>query len=213
MKELNRTDRLTIATVLLAIVFIIGLVTMRQPDIPFSLTASQTLDQITTSSDLISPEEVMKIVTHNDNGNLIIDLRSPVDYRRSHIDNATNIPIQELLSKESMAFFEEAKSQGAIIVLYGKDQLEANSAWMILRQIGFDNLRVMPGGFKYYSCLVNKFEDPEISKTLIVDEPLVNFKAVLDSLGTPGSRPEVTERPEPVKIIKREKKSAAEGGC
>jgi len=213
MKELNRTDRLTIATVFLAIVFIIGLVTMRQPDTSFTLTASQTLDQITTSSDLISPEEVNQLVTQNDNQHYIIDLRSPVDYRRSHIDNATNIPIQELLSKESMAFFEMAKTQKSNVILYGKDQLEANSAWMILRQIGFDNLLVMPGGFNYYSFLVNKFEDAEISKTFIVDEPLVNFKAILDSLGTPGSKPEVTERPEPVKIIKREKKSAAEGGC
>ena len=36
-----------------------------------------------------------------------------------------------------------------VAILYGKDQLETNSPWMLLCQLGFDNIKVLFGGYDY----------------------------------------------------------------
>jgi len=213
MKELNRTDRLTIATLLIAVILIIGLVTLKQPEVPFTRSADETVKMIVSSQDIIIPEDVISIVKQNDKNYFLVDIRNPIEYQKSHIGQAKNIPIQEILESRNLKDFKEFAETKTTIILYGKDQLEANGAWLILKQTGFDNIKVMAGGFDYYSGARNEQSLPGIRPGYMVEEPNSDYNAILKNLGSPASKSTGSMAPEPVKVIKREKKSAAEGGC
>ena len=97
MKELNRTDRLTIATIAFAMILLIGFITLKEPEIEYSHDIKSTLDLVINSSDKISPEELLTSLKQNENKYFAIDLRNPVNYQQYHIEGALNIPIQDLL--------------------------------------------------------------------------------------------------------------------
>jgi rhodanese-related sulfurtransferase len=212
MKELNRTDRLTIATILVAVILVIGLVTLKKPDIPYARSAEETARLIIAAEDVISPEEVASVVTQSDDKFYLVDVRNPIEYHKSHIGQAVNIPVPEVLDRNNRKTFSQLADDGVTIVLYGKDQLEANGVWLVLKQTGYNNIRVLSGGYDYYAGKSNApATSPEIPGYL-VEKPRCDYKAVLSSYGSTGSSTE-TKAPEPVNIIKKEKKSATEGGC
>jgi rhodanese-related sulfurtransferase len=214
MKELNRTDRLTIASLLIAVIFLIGYFTLRTPDIRFSRSVAESIPLIVSGTDIIYPEDVAVIAESNDKGYYIVDLRSPVEYRKAHIANSSNIPVQNILDTETQEILKKLKNDSITVVLYSHDQLQANSAWVILKEIGFDNIRVMPGGFDYYSNSSLDFYDLPAIPVYMTEEPKYDFWGILDSLsgGQPSGNVNLNSA-EPIQIIKKEKKSHAEGGC
>lgn len=214
MKELNRTDRLTIASLLVVAILVIGFITLKRPDIEFTRSIEQSIPLIQTGQDIIYPEDVAGIAETNDVAYFIIDLRSPEDFHKSHIGNAQNIPVQDLLDEENLRLIKELEKDSIIIILYGHDQLQANGAWMLLKQMAFDNIRVMPGGFDYYSTSsLDLYNLPAIPEYM-VEEPKYDFFGVLDSLSVdqPAVNANISAS-ESIKVIKRGKKSQAEGGC
>lgn len=212
MKELNRTDRLTIATVIVAVIFIVGLVTLKKPEIPYSQSAKEMVNMLATNKDYITPEEVEKIVNDKDPHYYIIDVRNPVDFRKSHIGNAINISSQQILDETNRNNFADLAREGVTIILYGKDQLDANGAYVMLKQTGIENVKVMPGGFEYYSRMISGQIPVSGSNGYLVEKPEINYKEVMDSLGT-KAQTEERQEPKKLNIIKREKKTKVEGGC
>lgn len=214
MKELNRTDRLTIAALIVAAILVIGFITLKRPDIEFTRSLEQSIPLLKSGQDNIYPKDVAGIVESGDATFFIIDLRSPEDFHKSHIGNAQNIPLQDLLASENLRLIKKLAKDSIIIVLYGHDQLQANGAWMLLKQLAFDNIKVMPGGFDYYSTSsLDLYELPEIP-VYMVEEPKYDYRGVLDSLS--GDQPVENlniNANEPVQVIKRKKKSNTEGGC
>jgi rhodanese-related sulfurtransferase len=212
MKELNRTDRLTIASLLVTAILIVGLATLKQPEVQYRHTINETVNMLESSGNFISPVEVKNALIIDDESLILVDIRSPVDYQKSHIVPAINIPMQEILEKQHLKNFSDLSKKNKTIVLYGKNQTEANGAWLILKQAGFDNVLVMEGGYQYYSSMGKEIIISAAYQSNNAEKPAYNFKAVLDSLGAPISSQTATN-PEPVKVIKKEKKSSAEGGC
>jgi rhodanese-related sulfurtransferase len=211
MKELNRTDRLTIASILFAIILVIGLLTIKKPAMQFTRSIDETLGLITSSGDIITAKELRTGAVVSSGNLLLVDLRSPVDYQKSHIDGAVNIPIQDILDLQNLENFEKPGEGSKIVVLYGNGQVDANSAWLILKQLGYDNVKVLSGGYEYYMTLATDQGNAENAE-FMVENPIVNYSDELKKLGT-TSVTSGEKKPEAVKIIKREKKTAAEGGC
>lgn len=211
MKELNRTDRLTIATILVAIILVIGLVTIKKPEVQYKYGIDETLSMILSSDDVISPAEIAGLISQNSGGFLLVDVRSPLDYQKSHIENAVNIPSQELLDRKNLKAFSRLSDESKTVILYGQDQLDANGAWMVLKQVGYKNIRVLSGGYEHFSSLEM---NPAASALpdYKAEKPVVNYQEELKKLGTPETSAG-SDKPEPIKVIKREKKTAAEGGC
>jgi len=212
MKELNRTDRLTIATILVAVILVIGLVTLKKPEIPYTRSADETVSMIISSEDVILPEEVASISKQTDDKYFLVDVRTPIDYHKAHIGQALNIPVQEVLNRQNLKTFSKLSDDGVTIVLIGKDQLEANGVWLVLKQTGYDNIRVMAGGYDYYASMGRSLSSSSEIPEYLVEKPRYDFRAVLDSFGTAGASSAI-KAPEPVNIIKKGGKSTAEGGC
>ena len=150
MKELNRTTRLIIAAVFAILVIAVGYLTMHRPALVYRQTTVEIVAKASDTSCLVSPVTLKAALELKDNKTVLIDVRNTDEYSKGHIGNAINIPVRDLLENRSLKKIKEISKARAMVVLYGKDQLQASSPCMILQQLGIDNVKVLEGGYSYY---------------------------------------------------------------
>ena len=56
-----------------------------------------------------------------------------------------------MLSDKTLKKFDQYAKDSIAIVLYGNIQTDANGPWMMLKQLGYTDVKVMLGGYNYYS--------------------------------------------------------------
>ncbi|MEE0866005.1 MAG: rhodanese-like domain-containing protein [Clostridia bacterium] len=69
-------------------------------------------------------------------GAILVDVRSPQEYREGHLEGAMLIPEYELMSKHSKIF----ESKDEIIVLYCSNGLRSKKAQRKLEKLGYTNV-------------------------------------------------------------------------
>ncbi len=212
MKENNRTKRLSIASVIFIAVIIIGLITIRKPDLEYKLNPEQLLEAILENTDEIYPEDVEYFVEFEEPGYACIDLRSPYEFVKGHISGSINIPANELLEKENMETFDGFVKDSLIVILIAETQTEAIGPWMLLKQLGYNNLHVMLGGWNYYANPIDPYDMPEIAPYL-VEEAKYDFMTIMETLGSNPNIGQSADAPEMVIPTRKKKSSAVEGGC
>ncbi|HKJ78574.1 MAG TPA: rhodanese-like domain-containing protein, partial [Prolixibacteraceae bacterium] len=160
MKKINN---LVIGAVAFVVIILIALISISQPEHPYELSQEETLEIVLASAEMeVIPEEI-KFLKENSSVTLyIIDLRSQEEFGIGHIEGAMNIPQSSILEEENMEFFQSLDSTRTAI-LYGRDQIQANGPWMILKQLGIDNVKVLKGGYQYYST--NSLDIKNMPKT------------------------------------------------
>lgn len=128
--------------------------------------------------------------------------------------NAINIPLTELLSKETLESFDNYVRDTITIVLYANNQTEANGSWMLLKQLGYSDILVLLGGYECYSKEFSEDEDiPEIPE-YYVETPKYDFAQIMleaSSNQITGNESEIVS--EPIIPIRKKKKTVVEGGC
>lgn len=97
-----------------------------------------------------------------------------------------------------------------MVALYGKDIEEANIPFLLLYQLGYDNLKLVNAENRFSQ---NKL----ITQTTDFEKPTANIRAFIDE-SVKNSKTKVVEKeiiPVPKKIItvKKKKKKPLEGGC
>lgn len=215
MKDTNqRTNRLTIAALFFVAIIIIGFVTLRKPDFEFKLNPEQTLEQVLSFEDEMTPEEAEDIIWDSKPGYQFVDLRNPYEFAKGHIENAVNIPGKSIFSDESMEFFNKMLHDSMIVVVYDYNQSMANGPWIVLKQLGFENVKILLGGYGYYSGeTYDMFYESEIPQYL-VEEPKFSFAEIMEELSSSeGIDQSGNAQTEVVIPVRKKKKSAVEGGC
>jgi phage shock protein E len=81
------------------------------------------------SSNQISPTEANRLV---DEGALVVDVRTPMEFAQGHINGAVNIPVQELSRR-----LEEFGAKDRDIVLYCRSGNRSSQARQMLVREGF----------------------------------------------------------------------------
>ena len=202
--------RILIAVSIFVIVIIIGILTIHKPEVSYTLTPEQTLGNALSLADEIFPEDIVYIVEDTMPGYQLIDIRTPYDYIKGHIQSAVNIPYNIMLEEENLDFLRALDQDSVIIILYGNDQSQANCPWMLLRQIGIENVKVMLGGYDYFSTgILDLYDMPDIPEYL-VEEPKYDFPELIQNNAAQDVNVEEAE----IILPKRKKKeAAAEGGC
>jgi rhodanese-related sulfurtransferase len=147
MKELSKTNRLTIVVSAFVLVILIGLITLRRPEVTYSLTPEECLTLLTDPAVTVSPEKADSLLRDPSGKTIAVDVRTSVAYDRGHMDGAANIPLRELFSRVSRSFFRNAAKSGKAVLLYGSTRQQANSAWMMLMQTGSKGLLVYGSNF------------------------------------------------------------------
>ncbi|MCF8367509.1 MAG: hypothetical protein K9G76_00610 [Bacteroidales bacterium] len=215
MKELKRTRRLIIVSIIFVFIIIIGLISLRKPDFEYQLSTNEMLEEIYNIENEMLPDEAMEIMAYGDSSYQFIDLRNPYDFNKGFLGNAINIPVSDILEKESFEFFNQLEEDSVILVLYAENQLQANGAWMILKQLGFSNIKILLGGYSYISNEnIDFYNLPDVPE-YFVEEPFMDFATLIEEASNPDKSEAFTTDNDTQKItpLKRKKKSASEGGC
>ena len=165
MKELEKTKRISISAVLFLLVILVAILTFKKPKHVFDKNSKTTLETIVSKDYILSTDglNAMQPGTY-----AIIDIRSNFEFAKGHFENATNIATHQLLEDNSIDFFNTLKNSNKTIVLYGKNADEANSAWMLLYQLGYDNTKILS---VLTSSENNKFQTTNYT----VEKPAVNY--------------------------------------
>ena len=204
MKELEKTKRISIAATLFILAVIIGLLTYKRPKNIYAINTKDTLEKITSKNYLVTLNDL------NNPDDVIIDIRSQYEYEKGHLENAINIYAPEILSEDNLKVFDELKESNKTAILYGNNPQEVNAPFLILYQLGYENIKLLTIENSY---LQNKL----ISKNSVIEKSEADITAFINESIKKANTVEtvkvVVAPPKKVITIEKKKKAPAEGGC
>ncbi len=139
-------------------------------------------------------------------GKQIIDIRSAEVFSQGHPQNAVNIPVRQLLEKESQQWIGELTENGKEVILCGANELQATGPWLLLQQLGYKNILLFKGGISNSGELVDT--DLASSETSVIDITALRSNSDVDQ--SPAKQ-EVKKKSEAVIPVR--KASSSGGGC
>lgn len=200
MKELEKTKRISIAATLFILAVLIGLLTYKRPKNIYAINTKDTLEKITSENYYITLEEL------KNPDYVLIDIRNQYEYEKGHLENAINIYAAEILSNDNSKVFDELKESKKTAILYGNNPEEVNAPFLILYQLGYDNIKLLAIENSY---LQNKL----ISKNTVIEKSEADVTAFINESVTVDTVKVVVAPPKKVITVQKKKKAAAEGGC
>lgn len=181
---------------------------------PYKLTASQMLEEVNTRTQFVAPETVADMIVQKDQTLQLIDVRSQDEFEQFSLPGAINIPIADLLSDQ---YTDVLNQDVKMNVFYSNGTLTANEAWIITRQLGYNNNYVLEGGLNYWFANILNPQQPASTSS---DEEFARYdfrKAASQALGGGGAseaQASATTLAGPKPAVKAApKKKKAAGGC
>ncbi len=161
----------------------------------------------------ITPDAIADMLVQKDPSLRLIDVRTPEEFDAYSMPGAVNIPLSNLLAEE----YTDILNQDAYVnVFYSNGSVYANQAWMITRQLGYENNFVLEGGLNYWFGNILSPQEPTQTSP---DEEFARYdfrKSAAAALGgggvvsTEAASPAV-KAVKPAVTAKAKKKPA--GGC
>lgn len=209
MKELEKTKRISISAVLFLLVILIAVLTFKKPTYVFANNSETTLNEIVSNNYIITLEQLKAMDTDQ---YILVDIRSNFEYAKGHLDSAVNISTHQILESNNIDFFDNLKNNNKIASLYGKNPEEVNSAWMLLYQLGYNNVKIL--------CIETNYIDNQFEvKNYSLEKPSLNYAQTMKAakktttIADTKSNDTKIEAPKKVIITKKKKKRVPEGGC
>ncbi|MCY1720353.1 rhodanese-like domain-containing protein [Prolixibacteraceae bacterium Z1-6] len=203
--------RTLIALSVFVVLLIVGFLTMKKPLMSYQLNMTQSVEELTESEAYFFPWELEGVINKETTDVVLFDIRNNFVFGQGHIPGAENISANNLSSEENIARLEELKKMNVTVVLYGDDELHANGPWMLFRQVGYDNVKLLLGGYKYY------FEHKEdLAATIDDDGYYIGFpRHNYAEMAAPkdGSAAGTSNERQEVQVQRRKKTVVAAGGC
>ena len=214
IKHVHETNpKRTFVTVIIFIaIIIVGLLTIRSPKLKYKLSPKQTVELVTQEEHVMYPYELEDILNGKIDTVVLIDIRDRFEFGRGHINGAENISAITLLNDENIKRLEQFKEDNMTVVIYGNDQLQANGPWMVFRQLGFDNVNILLGGYDYYSRWKDNLGDSYADDGYMRGFPRYDYAEIAKSSNVAVSGEGSTAK-KPVAVRRKKKASVAEGGC
>lgn len=203
--------RLILASTLIPLGLIIAAVPENTTK-PYKLTAVELLEEVKSGTQFLQPDEVADMIVSKDPTLQLIDVRAADEFEKFSLPGAINIPLADILSPE----WEETINQDVKMnVFYSNGTNDANQAWMITRQLGYQNNYVLQGGVNYWAETIM---NPEVPPTTSANEEFAKYdlrKGAGMALGGAAetTQPSATVNAPTPPIQKREKKKKVQGGC
>jgi len=181
---------------------------------PYKLTAEELLAESNTRNQFVTADVVADMIIKKDPALRLIDVRSQEEFEKFSLPGAINIPAANLLSAE---FSDILNQDIKMNVFYSNGTLASNEAWMITRQLGYENNYVLEGGLNYwFDAILN----PQKPASTNPDEEFAKYdfrKSAGQALGgggltaQPASDNAAPSAKPAVKPVAKKKKAA--GGC
>lgn len=179
----------------------------------FRLTADELLQEAGAGVQFISPDVVADMLVQKDPSLQLVDVRTPEEFAAFSLPEAINIPLSNLLADE---YVDLLNQDARMNIFYSNGSVFANQAWMITRQLGYENNFVLEGGLNYWFSNVLSATEPAQTSP---NEEFARYdfrKSAAAALGggtivtTEGAAPATAAKKPPV--ASKAKKKAA-GGC
>jgi rhodanese-related sulfurtransferase len=196
---------LSIVLVSLALILVILPPTTRNKEINPELL----LKEINNPARFLSPDLIAERLINEDPTLLLVDVRSNDQFSKFSLPGAINIPLSEIGKAD---WERKLNQQEKDVIFFSNDALYADQAWILCARLGYKNLNVIKGGLNQWFTDVIFAQKP--SETASKEEfELYTFRKAAGLYFSGGSKTIKNEDPRQITIIKREKKTAATGGC
>lgn len=210
--ELNPKKTLAVLLLFVAVI-VIGFLTMRKPLLTYHKDIKQSIQMLKGKNAFFYPYQLVDVISNKNKDVVLIDIRNKFAYSRGHIPGAMSISAYGLTSKENIDRLKDFEKNGVMVVLYGNTQLQANGPWMLFRETGFDNVKILLGGYDYYLAHKNNLAATRADKSYIKGIPRYDFARVAKvSVTTSGKEHKPNVR-KPLIIRRRKRAVVASGGC
>jgi len=179
---------------------------------PYKLTPDELLEHVNSGMQYFAPDEVADKIINKDPSLLLIDVRSEDEYEKFHLPGAISIPLSSLLEEQWKDYLNQDLRFN---VFYSNSTVNANQAWMLTRQLGYQNNYVLQGGLNYW---VETIMNPTPPESTSPNEEIAKYdfrKGAGQALGG-GALIEAASSqvaPELPKIAPRPRKKRVQGGC
>ncbi len=207
---------MTIKNMIFAAMILLGVVIAMVPENttkPYKLTAEEMLVEVQGAAEMVSADDVAHWLISKDPSLQLIDVRTPDEYQKFHLEGAINVPLSVILKDEYRDYMDQGVKTN---VLYSNGTIGSHQGWMILRQLGFENNYVLQGGLNYWFDTIMNPKEPPVTSP---DEEFARYDFRKAASGVFGggnaaalAAPTKTKASKP-KIVRKKKKKAPAGGC
>ena len=156
----------------------------------------------------LSVDEVARYIVRGETDFLLIDLRTPEEYKAFNIPGSINIPYKDLLHKDFGGYLDQDELKN---IFYSNGDIVASQAWTLCAGMGYENNYLMQGGMNewYKTVMESKFSGERISAR---ENALFEVRYKARKLFT-----EINSIPDSLKVMfveaKRKKEKQLDGGC
>lgn len=191
------------------IVVIVGFVTTKEPEHKYAISVLDMHKAVINHQETLAPEEAVKILYSKNPAYRFVDLRNPQDFINGHIEGALNIPLQNILSEEYKSLWEDNTITN---ILYASSHDIACGPWMLLKQLGHNNNRILLGGYNFIKN--NVLDNFTLRSNNYQDElPKYDYAKIVEETAGGLNEAAPTTSKTALPVTRKKKKSAAAGGC
>jgi rhodanese-related sulfurtransferase len=179
---------------------------------PYKLSPKDLLEHVNSGMQYFSPDEVAQMIVSKDPSLLLVDVRSEDEYEKYHLPGAINVPLSSLLEEQWKDYLNQDLRYN---VFYSNSTVNANQAWMLTRQLGYQNNYVLQGGLNYW---VETILNPTPPESTSPNEEIAKYdfrKGAGQALGGGAAVQTTSSQAAPAlpKIAPRPQKKRVQGGC
>ena len=207
MKKRNskiKTVGALVTIVLVSIVF----AQCNKPASSYTQSAESILKMIDSTDYIVS----LDLVKNEDFA--LIDIRSPIEYEKGHMEGAVNVYSPELLEKDKQLTLNELRADGRRLLVYGNEPAETLPAFMTLSQLDMGPVKVLKTRNYFekdrFITVPVDIENPTDDIDMFIRKSVEEVAQLRKTQITKKSTP-----PPPKKVApkKKKKKKMPEGGC
>lgn len=145
--EFTKTNWITFGVIATLIVLVLGFIFMKTEKYTFNTPLDKELSEIKVASFQIAPQTVAQAILNKEKSIVLVDVRNQFDFAKGHLPEAKNIYRVDLINDENIDFFIALKENNKKAILYGNSASEANVPFMILKQMGIENISYLAVGY------------------------------------------------------------------
>ena len=215
--EFTKTNWVTFGVIAALIVLVLSFIFLKTDKYTFKTPLNKELTEIKVASFQVAPQTVANAILNKDKSIILVDVRSQFDFAKGHLPEAKNIYKVNLMDDANMDFFQALKETNKKAILYGGSASEANVPFMILKQMGIENISYLAIGYddlkagNWTEIAANpaKFND----ETAVVDfaKFISDANKSSNKVNTTVAQPTISKPKVVVKPVKAE--AATDEGC
>jgi len=146
--EFSKTNWITFGVIATLIVLVFSFIFLKTDKYTFKTPLDKELADVKDASFQVSPQAAAQAILNKDNSMVFVDVRSQFEFAKGHLPEAKNLYKVNLLDDATMDFFLSLKGTNKKAVLYGSSASEANVPFMILKQMGIENISYLAAGYE-----------------------------------------------------------------